>query len=126
MTNTSSSSRQGVIHHPRLGAISTYVFEKKRNIRHYFDEFAGNWFPLPLSWELLVPQVRGDVQQIQSFLPQWDSIDEIILALREHSYDAQDTLNWKMDDSARELFQEKLSTTVKKDGKENKELLQKV
>ena len=39
--------------------------------------------------------------RIESVLPQWNSRNEMILALRENAYDVQSTINWKMEDSAR-------------------------
>jgi hypothetical protein len=57
--------------------------------RLYFDSGSGQWATMPVSLELLVPEVQAAIRRIQAQVAGWKSSREIVLALRAHGYNLQ-------------------------------------
>ena len=87
--------RKGAYYHPKLGLVSTYVFEQKRNVRYYFHEDEGVWKRMPVNWDMKIE--REKIDQVKSILPQSGSTAEVMFAIRENNYDPSQAVNWLME-----------------------------
>eukprot|EP00730_Choanoeca_flexa_P010422 TRINITY_DN1791_c0_g1_i1.p1 TRINITY_DN1791_c0_g1~~TRINITY_DN1791_c0_g1_i1.p1 ORF type:complete len:997 (+),score=255.90 TRINITY_DN1791_c0_g1_i1:64-3054(+) len=54
--------------------------------RLYFDPTVGQWVAMPVSLELLVPEIQAAIANIRTQVAGWSSSREIVLALRAHGY----------------------------------------
>mgnify|MGYP001797447933 FL=1 len=57
--------REGQITHSQRGIIPTYMFEEKRNVHRFFDDYSGDWVELPITWELHSEYVQSLLSQIE-------------------------------------------------------------
>ena len=76
--------RDSQVTHPVTGERLECVIEEGERL--YFDVGAGQWAAMPVSLEMLVPEVQAAIHGIQAQVEGWRSSREIVLALRAHGY----------------------------------------
>jgi hypothetical protein len=72
--------------HPKLGVMQTYMSQGLHNSRLIFDVQANAWVKMPLAWESTMPEVKEMLLQLEHIRPNWKSVKEQLLVLRECNY----------------------------------------
>ncbi|EGD81408.1 kinesin family member C3 [Salpingoeca rosetta] len=91
--------RFGEFDHPTHGHMYLYLMENTRNTYLYMDQESGEWHRIPLVWERCIPDVKRQLNELQKLFPEWTSINEQLLVLRECNYDLNEAIafadiNW--------------------------------
>jgi hypothetical protein len=63
--------------------------------RFYFHEESGDWVDIPLVLEIHVPSVAKSISEMEVEIPDWRNKKEMLMALRQHQYDAEAAIRWK-------------------------------
>eukprot|EP00041_Stephanoeca_diplocostata_P034802 m.1204873 g.1204873 ORF g.1204873 m.1204873 type:complete len:1126 (+) comp24582_c0_seq2:344-3721(+) len=84
--------------HPITGVEYESLMEKGKRL--IFDVDEGDWVPIPLTLDAYVPSVVRALATIQEEIPSWSSLQEKILALRQHGYNTKNTIMWKLREEA--------------------------
>ena len=88
------------------------ILQETLNIMYYFDDEAGTWLPIPLTWERHTPTVSKMVEEIQvcsghcmgciiqfnvpayqQSCPEWKDEKSIVATLRQCNYSADDSIS---------------------------------
>jgi DNA repair exonuclease SbcCD ATPase subunit len=84
--NISETERYRIFTDSRGRVVTTYLFEVKTNVRHFFDDESGTWERMPLEWEAEIPEVRLLINQVKKLVPDMTEHKEIVQQLRDSNY----------------------------------------
>ena len=65
LQSNTGDDREGIIDHPDLGQMSTYLFEETHNVHYFYDVNSGNWVRMPVAWEMKSDLTQKLMEPIQ-------------------------------------------------------------